>query len=140
MTIWVDFQGDTTHYILKADDTAYLVGSFCGLIEDLACVRIWVEWLTLDDADGREHAEPIRTGEIVTLTVHKPLELIPHVAIADRQHVNRDAGGVGVFHRLGAGLAVERIDFRLCQVLGGRRQVLRVPVEPAQKSENIFRG
>jgi len=28
-------------------------------------MRIGVERLTFDDADRREHAEPIRTGEIV---------------------------------------------------------------------------
>ena len=83
--------------------------------------------------------EPIGTGEIVALAVHEQLELIENAAIADRQHVDRDAGGIGELHRLGASLAVQRIDLRLFKVRDGRRQILRVLVEPAQEDEDVVR-
>jgi hypothetical protein len=43
---------------LFADDAARLVSSLRGMIKSLSCVRIRCEWLALDDANGREHAEP----------------------------------------------------------------------------------
>ena len=137
MTVWIDYIGEATDHFFKADDAAHLVGGLRGPIEDLPCVRIRRERLALDDADRRQHAEPIGTGEIVALTVHEQLELIEGAAVADRQHVDRDAGGIGEFHRLGASLAVQRIDLRLFKVRDGRRQILRVLVEPAQEDEDV---
>ena len=59
--------------------------------------NIGCERLTFNDANCREHAEPVRTGEVVALTVHQQLELIPDAAIADRQHVDGDTRGSGNF-------------------------------------------
>ena len=78
-----------------------------------------------------------RTGEVGAFAVHKLLELVESAAVADRQHVDRNAGGIGKLHRLGACPAVQRIDFRLFQVRDGGRQILRVLIEPAQEDEDV---
>ena len=38
--------------------------------------------MALDDADRRQHAEPIKMGEVVALAVHELLELFEDAALA----------------------------------------------------------
>ena len=76
MTVRDRPSGDATNHLLEADDAAHLVGGLRGPIENLPGVRIRCERLALDDADSRQHAEPIGTCEIVALAVQEPLELI----------------------------------------------------------------
>src|ERR1700758_1903576 len=85
------------------------------------------------EADRRQHAEPVGTGEVVALPFQEPIELVEGATLADRQHVDRDAGGIGEFHRLGPSLVVQWIDLCPFKVVDCRRQILRVFEKPAQE-------
>ena len=126
MTVWINHVGAASDHYFEANDAACLVGGLHGPIEDLSRMHVRRERLALDDADRCQHAEPIGTGELIAFPVHKQLELIEGAAVADRQHVDGDPGGIGELHSLGASFAVQRIDLSPFNVGDGSRQILRV--------------
>jgi hypothetical protein len=84
VAVWIDHIGEATHNLFEADDAARLVGNLGRPIENLSGVRIRCEGLAFDDADRRQQAQPIGTGEVVALVVDEQLELIENAAVSDR--------------------------------------------------------
>jgi len=137
VTVGPKEQGAAADWVFESNDAARLVTGPRGPIEDFPRVRIRCERLALDDADRRQHAEPVGACEIGAFAVYELLEVIKGAAVTDRQHIDRDAGGIGEFHRLGARFAVQRINSCLFKMRDGRRQILRVLIKPAQEYKDV---
>ena len=137
VAVRIDVKVAATDNVLKANDAAHLVAGLRGPVEDRLGLCIGVKGLPLDDADGSEHAERIGFGKIGALAIHELLQLIERAAIAGRQHIGRNAGGVGIFHGFGGGLAVQRINLGLFHQRHGRRQILRILIERAQEDKDV---